>query len=309
MRLGIIDIGTVTTRLLICDVDPSGRETTLCKRAIITHLGEGLRETGCLSPAAMERVVEAVRGYKHEMECLAPIDRRILVATSASRDASNSDEFATLLAAEGFQLNVIPGTEEARLSFLGAASAFPHMSGPILVVDVGGGSTEVVLGTIEGGHARIVCRHSFDVGCRRMTDAFLESDPPSEAQMDATREEARRQFAPFIAALPTQPAHVIAVAGTATSLVSIHERMEVYDSTRVHGSVMSVQQLDAICARLAALPLAEREQVVGLQPDRAGVIVAGMLILQSLFELLETRDFTVSESDILDGLALDSVRS
>ena len=308
MRLGIIDIGTVTTRLLICDVDPSGRETTLCKRAIITHLGEGLRETGRLSPTAMERVVGAVRGYKHEMERLAPIDQRILVATSASRDASNSDEFADLLAAEGFQLNVIPGDEEARLSFLGAASAFPNMRGPILVVDVGGGSTEVVLGTIEDGHAHIICRHSFDVGCRRMTDAFLESDPPSEAQMDASRREVRDRFAPFIAALPQRPAQVIAVAGTATSLIAIREEMAVYDSARVHGSVMSVQQLDAICARLAALPLAEREQVLGLQPDRAGVIVAGTLILQVLFVLLGMGAFTVSESDILDGLALDAAR-
>ena len=308
MRLGIIDIGTVTTRLLICDVDASGRETTLAKRAIITHLGEGLRETGRLSDAAMGRVIDALREYGSEMERFADVDERILVATSASRDAENSDEFAALLASEGFQLNVIPGREEARLSFLGAASAFPQMEGPILVVDVGGGSTELVLGTIVDGDARIARRHSFDVGCRRLTDAFLASDPPSAQQMAAARDEAHRQFTPFIAALPTPPAHVIAVAGTATSLVSIHERMEVYDSERVHGSVMRLEQLDEECARLAALSLEQRERVVGLQPDRAGVIVAGMLILQALFELLEVRDFTVSESDILDGLALDSFR-
>ena len=308
MRLGryaAIDIGTVTCRMLVADVDESGlRELT--REYAITNLGEGVDATGELKPEAIDRVVCAIDRFLTVRDSLStpehPVICTIAVATSAARDARNADDFAARLRERGIELSVIPGTREAALSFSGASIDFSGER--LMVVDVGGGSTEVVIGT---GGASPQCANSFNVGCRRVTEKFLASDPPAPEELAQARAWIHDQMASWFAAqakeLP-ELERVIAVAGTATTVVSIRERMEVYDSACVHKAQVSRQALLEVYERLAALPLVEREQVIGLDPKRAPVMVAGLLILLEVLDFAGLDAFTVSETDILHGITL-----
>lgn len=312
-RFAAIDIGTVTCRMLIADV-LGDRVVPVAKGYEIVNLGEGVDATGVLKPEAMERVAGAVDRYLEvRASCDAP-DHPVLsttvMATSAARDAENADEFADLLARRGLELAVIPGEKEAALSFRGASADFacsdegePPM---ILVVDVGGGSTELIAGRAGGEPVRA---QSFDVGCRRVTERFLSADPLDAEEMARARAWMRDLFDGFFARedLPLI-ARMIAVAGTATTVVSIREEMAVYDSDCVHGSRVSLDELRAINARLSALPLEGRERVVGLDPKRAPVICAGLAILEEVMGAGGFGEFTVSESDILQGMVLEAAR-
>lgn len=306
-RFAAIDIGTVTCRLLIADVD-GGHLDQLYRETAIVNLGEGVDASGVLLDAAMQRVDAQVASYLEKIkeygaECPVEI---IANATSASRDAKNSKTFVDMLARRGVQLSVIPGTKEASLSFLGASADYPGQR--LLVADIGGGSTELIAGV---GGQEPVLEHSFNVGCRRVTERFLQSDPPLPREMRAAMWWFDPQFAKFFARLRQNRfdiQRIVAVAGTATSVVSIDEAMEVYDSARVHGTVVSDQTLRSVSNRLSAMTLEQRRQVVGLQPDRAPVIVAGMLILQNILQHADKQTFTVSESDILQGMIMDAAR-
>lgn len=305
-RYAAIDIGTVTCRLLVAEVDEAGLHE-LAHGIQITNLGEGVDKTGVLSAAAMERVRACVAGFMRTVarfEDAAHPVQVIAMATSASRDARNADDFAALLAQEGVRLTVIPGEREAALSFKGASAAFAGEA--LLVADVGGGSTELVCGI--GGEEPLFA-HSFNIGCRRVTERNLHADPPAADEIDAARAWCHPPFARFFADLASKgfaPARMVAVAGTATTVVAIDQAMEVYDSAKVNGTFVSTATLDAVTRRLAALPLADRRKVAGLQPDRAPVIVAGMLILQDLLSCSGLPGFTVSESDILQGIIMDA---
>lgn len=312
-RFAAIDIGTVTCRMLIADV-LGDRVVPVAKGYEIVNLGEGVDATGVLKPEAMERVAGAVDRYLEvRASCDAP-DHPVLsttvVATSAARDAENADEFADLLARRGLELAVIPGEKEAALSFRGASADFacsdegePPM---ILVVDVGGGSTELIAGRAGGEPVRA---QSFDVGCRRVTERFLSADPLDAEEMARARAWMRDLFDGFFAREDLPPIErMIAVAGTATTVVSIREEMAVYDFDRVHGSRVSLDELRAINARLSALPLEGRERVVGLDPKRAPVICAGLAILEEVMGAGGFGEFTVSESDILQGMVLEAAR-
>ena len=285
-RYAAIDIGTVTCRMLVVDADESGlRELT--REYAITNLGEGVDATGELKPEAIDRVVRAIDGFLAVRDSLStpdhPVVRTVAVATSAARDARNAADFAARLRERGIELSVIPGSREAALSFSGASIDFPGER--LMVVDVGGGSTEVVMGT---GGAEPLCAHSFNVGCRRVTEKFLASDPPALEELARARAWIREQMASWFADQAKEAAlleRVVAVAGTATTVVSIRERMETYDSSRVHKALVSRQDLLEVYERLAVLPLSGRMQVVGLDPKRAPVMVAGLLIL------LEVLDF------------------
>jgi len=301
-RMAAIDIGTVTTRLLIADVT-SEAVVPVLRRVVITQLGEGLAASGRLSPAALGRVGEAIASFRDDI-ATSGAGRTVAVATSAARDAANGDELTELLAASGVRLSIIPGDREAALTFLGNASSFPGSD--LLVADIGGGSTELIFGTARRGEVTVAAAHSFDVGCRRMTDAFLASDPPTEDEVAALRADILRQMAPFFTSLPRPVRTLIACAGTATTAVSVRDRMEVYDSDRVHGSVVTRAQLDQVTAHLSRLPLARRREVVGLEPGRAGVIVAGMVILGCVLDLAGVGGFTVSEMDILQGMLMSA---
>lgn len=308
-RYGALDIGTVTCRLLVADVE-DGRIIDVDKEYAITDLGVGVDATGRLSEAAIERVLACVDRY---LEVLArydtpehPVRRLIAMATSASRDAANGPEFAARLAERGVTLAVIPGSREAQLTFLGASSDFPGEN--LLVVDIGGGSTEVVAGRFGEDP---IASHSFNIGCRRVTERFFRDDPPTPDQMDAARQWIRETMAPYFEGLATDGFaidRVVAVAGTATSVVSIREAMEVYDSSRVHKAVVAAGELAAIEERLAAEPLEERRTTVGLDPKRAGVIVAGFVILEEVLALAGADAYTASESDILHGMIFEAAR-
>lgn len=308
-RYVAIDIGTVTCRMLVADVI-DGRVHELAKEYAITNLGEGVDATGELSVAAMQRVAKVLDRYldvRAQFDTPQnPILKTTTVATSASRDARNAHEFAAMLAERGIELAVIPGKREAALSYAGASS--DYAGEPITVLDIGGGSTEVVVG-VAGGEPSFA--HSFNVGCRRVTERFLHADPPCAAEMAEARAWIRSEMQWLFDDLrerDVQLGRLVAVAGTATSVVSMRERMEVYDSKRVHGAVVSRADLAEVTNMLAAKTLAEREQVVGLDPKRAPVIVAGMLILQEAMELAGVACFTASESDILQGIVLDAAR-
>ena len=308
-RYGALDIGTVTCRLLVADVE-DGRIIDVDKEYAITDLGVGVDATGRLSEAAIERVLACVDRY---LEVLArydtpehPVRRLIAMATSASRDAANGPEFAARLAERGITLAVIPGSREAQLTFLGASSDFPGEN--LLVVDIGGGSTEVVAGRFGEDP---IASHSFNIGCRRVTERFFHDDPPTAGQMDAARQWIRETMAPYFEGLATAGFaidRVVAVAGTATSVVSIREAMETYDSSRVPKAVVAAGELAAIEERLAAEPLEERRTTVGLDPKRAGVIVAGFVILEEVLALAGADAYTASESDILHGMIFEAAR-
>ena len=304
-RYAAIDIGTVTCRMLVVDADESVLHE-LTREYAITNLGEGVDATGELKPEAIDRVVRAIDGFLAVRDSLStpdhPVVRTVAVATSAARDARNAADFAARLRERGIELSVIPGSREAALSFSGASIDFSGER--LMVVDVGGGSTEVVMGV---GGAEPLCAHSFNVGCRRVTEKFLASDPPALEELARARAWIHEQMASWFADQAKEAAsleRVVAVAGTATTVVSIRERMETYDSSRVHKARVSRQDLLEVYERLAALPLSERMQVVGLDPKRAPVMVAGLLILLEVLDFAGIDAFTVSETDILHGITL-----
>lgn len=305
VRIAAIDIGTVTTRLLVGDV-ADGRIDEVFRSTDITHLGEGLTQTGSLSADAMRRVADVLTRYAEKIAQLGVVATEA-VATSASRDAANGDDFLQLAASRGIAVRIISGDVEARLSFAGATSSLEGEG--LLVVDVGGGSTELVLGSsgdADSVDAAIETARSIDVGSRRVTEMYLHADPPTLAEMDAAREWIASELRAYFDALRGKPRRMIALAGAATTLAAIHMEMSEYDAQRVHGSVLSGSDLAEITEMLARLPLVRRREVVGLHPDRAPVIVGGCLVLESVLALAGLGEFTVSEHDILYGILLDT---
>ncbi len=301
-RVAAIDIGTVTTRLLVADIAP-GSIAEVARSTDITHLGEDLTRTGRLSGAAMGRVEEVVARYAAEIERTGA-DAVRAVATSASRDAANAGEFTAMLARHGIVAEVVSGATEARLAFAGATWGVDAED--VLVNDIGGGSTEIVLGS-AGAEPRVAFARSVDVGSRRVTEVCLPSDPPAPAEFSAARAYVRDLLGPAFEALPAPPRSSIALAGTATTLVAIDLGLTVYDPARVHGAVLARDRVGAIADRLAAMPLSERLEVPGLHPGRAPVIVAGALILGELLDLAGLDSTVVSEHDILYGIAIELV--
>lgn len=308
-RYAAIDIGTVTCRMLVADVDENGRITQLAKEYAICNLGEDVDAAGRLKTEAMDRVCAALDRYQQVLRSLQPANGAICVttmATSAARDAENGQAFQERLTLRGLELSIIPGTEEATLSFMGASSDFPEQA--ILVADIGGGSTEIAYGT-AGQRPSIL--HSFNIGCRRVTERFFLSDPPSPAEIEAARQWIRDTWGPYFDSWIADGMafdQLVCVAGTATTAVSVRDAMEVYDSERVHLSPVTGDELGAVFNALD-IPLEKRRRVVGLDPGRAPVIVAGMVILQELLRAAQTWHFTASESDILKGIILHAARA
>lgn len=320
-RFAAIDIGTVTCRLLIADAFCEGdtddkatiRISNIAKEYAVTNLGEGVDATRRLKSEAIERVCEVLSGFVRMIEACSdnehPICRVSVMSTSAARDAQNSSEFVERLAGLGLSLDVIPGSKEAALSFSGAT--IKQAGVPAMVVDVGGGSAEVAIG-IGGGQP--MSSKSFDVGCRRVTERFFASDPPSPEEIDSARKWMREQFeqwfsTPQVKECMASDPMMIAVAGTATSAVSIRERMRVYDPERVDGAIVALDELRSITEMLASMPVSARENVVGLDPRRAPVIVAGMVILEEIMLAARRESFMASETDILDGMILDLAKN
>jgi exopolyphosphatase / guanosine-5'-triphosphate,3'-diphosphate pyrophosphatase len=313
VRVAVVDIGTNSTRLLVADVDPATATVhELERRSTVTRLGHGVDSSGSLAEDAVQRVFDTLVGYR------ALIDRHgasanLAVLTSAVRDAANGQRFAERVRRD-YQLDarVLSGEQEAQLTFLGAMSGRPADAGaqdgedggngePTVVIDIGGGSTEFVVGV--GHTARF--HTSLHAGVVRMSERHLHSDPPSPAELQALAHDVR---ATFLDGLPPQQragvAHGIAVAGTATSSASIDLELDPYDPARVHGYTLPLGTVELLLARLADMDEAQRRLVVGLNPDRAPTIVAGMILLAEAMRAFELQQVEVSEHDILYGGAL-----
>ena len=302
MRVAVVDIGTNTTRLLVADVE-DGRVHELERLTKVTRLGQGVDSTGRLADAAIERVTDRLNDYKAVIDELKP-ERTVALATSATRDAENGDEFRQLLH-DRFALDarIIPGEEEARLTFLGATSHRPAGAGPFVVIDIGGGSTEYVVGQAREAPT---FRVSTQAGSVRQTERHLHGDPPGDEELTALRAAIRSIIEDAIPAEVRESiSGAIAVAGTATSLAAIDQRLDPYDPEKVDGYGLSRDATERMLGELAAVPLEERREVPGLHPDRAPTIVAGAAILLESMLLFGLDQVEVSEADILHGAALD----
>jgi exopolyphosphatase / guanosine-5'-triphosphate,3'-diphosphate pyrophosphatase len=306
VRVAVVDIGSNSTRLLVADVEPdSGAITELDRRSTVTRLGHGVDATGALDDDSIERVLSVLRTYR------AAIDEHhaavnLAVLTSAVRDASNGARFAERVRDE-FQLDarVLSGDEEAQLTFLGAMSGRPEEAPDdeqtTVVVDIGGGSTEFVVGVERTAGFHV----SLHAGVVRMSERHIHSDPPRPEELQALAQDVRSTLT---AGLPAEQRtavdHGIGVAGTATSAAAIDQELDPYDPARVHGYVLELGTVELLLARLADMDERQRRQIVGLNPDRAPTIVAGMILLEEAMRAFGLEQIEVSEHDILYGGAL-----
>ena len=301
-RVAVVDIGTNSTRLLVAEVD-DGNVVELQRESIVTRLGEGVDTTGALGDEPQRRVFSALDTYLEAIKRHGA-DVRTAVMTSAVRDASNGAQFAAAVRDRyGLAGRTLSGDDEARLTFLGATAARDGDGGPLLVIDIGGGSTELVVGA-----GRAVEFHvSTQVGVVRHTERHLHSDPPTREELAALADDARGVIEAAVPAdVRSRPGGAVAVAGTATSCASIDLELDPYDPARVEGHTLSRERIAELRDRLAALGLAERRGVTGLDPNRAPTIVAGTVILLEALGAFELDAVEISERDILWGVALDS---
>jgi exopolyphosphatase/guanosine-5'-triphosphate,3'-diphosphate pyrophosphatase len=311
-RVAAIDCGTNSIRLLIADVHPrTGKTVDVVREMRIVRLGEGVDATGRLSQAALERTFEACLEYQDLIERNSggtPMPLRF-VATSATRDAENRREFVEgVKGILGVEPYVATGDEEARFSFTGATSELPHdrYEPPYLVIDIGGGSTEFVLGDGERG---VIAARSVDMGSVRMYERHLKGAGVStEAQVKAARADIEKLIDRAAEAVPLDEAHtLVGLAGTITTLGAVALGLDEYDSSRVHLSHMSLGQVRDLTNRLLGMTPQERKAIPSMHPGRADVIGAGALILLAIMERvapsLATPEVVVSERDILDGIA------
>jgi exopolyphosphatase/guanosine-5'-triphosphate,3'-diphosphate pyrophosphatase len=300
MRIAVVDLGTNSTRLLVADVE-DGRVEELDRRSTVTRLGERVDSTGRLADAAMERVHATLAEFRAAIDELGA-ERTVAVATSAVRDAANGEEFrAQLRERYGIDARTISGDEEARLTFRGATAA-REPGGRTVVIDIGGGSTELVVGRAGEEPAFHV---STQAGSVRQTERHLASDPVPDAELAALREEVRDIIDGAVPGEVRDGAEQgIAVAGTATSLAAIDQQLDPYDPEKIDGYMLTLDAVERILARLAAIPLAERRNVTGLHPDRAPMIVAGAAILAEAMAAFGLAEVEMSEADILHGAAL-----
>ena len=305
MRIAVVDLGTNTTRLLVADV-VDGRVEEVIRRNTVTRLGEKVDSGGELIEPAMQRVFEAVAGYREAIDELQA-ERTVAVATSAVRDASNGDYFQDQLR-ERFDIEarIISGDEEARLTFAGATSERSPDGDPLLVLDIGGGSTEFVVG-IPGEEPGF--HVSTQAGSVRQTERHIDSDPPDPSEVEELAADVRGIIEAKVPAdVRSGVRDGVAVAGTPTSLAAIDQRLDPYDSAKVHGYRLELEACEQILGMLAALPEPERRKVIGLHPDRAPTIVAGAVILVESMRAFGLDSIEVGEHDILYGMALSAAR-
>jgi exopolyphosphatase/guanosine-5'-triphosphate,3'-diphosphate pyrophosphatase len=302
MIVAVVDVGTNSTRLLVADVRDGHVARELERRTDVTRLGEGVDETGRLAEAAVARVTSVCESYREAIERHAA-KRVVAVLTSAVRDAANGNELERILTDRfGFEATTISGEREAHLTYLGATAGRPP-DDPLLVLDIGGGSTEIVVGRGE----RLEFFVSTQLGSVRHTERFLRSDPPTEAELEECRAGIRETLERLVPAdVRASTTRGIAVAGTPTSFAAIDMRLEPYDRERVDGYRLTLAACARILTRLAAIPVSQRRRVRGLHPDRAPTIVAGGTILVETMKLFDLAEIEVSEHDILEGAALEA---
>ncbi|MFF7545020.1 exopolyphosphatase [Streptomyces canus] len=307
-RVAAVDCGTNSIRLLVADCDPgTGELVELDRRMTIVRLGQGVDRTGRLAPEALERTFAACREYAAVIKEHG-VERLRFVATSASRDAENRDEFVRgVLDILGVEPEVISGDQEAEFSFTGATKELKgsdHLARPYLVVDIGGGSTEFVVGDDQVRAAR-----SVDVGCVRMTERHLVrdgvvSDPPTDAQIAAMRADIEAALDLAEETVPLREARtLVGLAGSVTTVSAIAQELPEYDSQAIHHSRVPHDRVREITEWLLHSTHAERAAVPSMHPGRVDVIAAGALVLLSIMERIGAEEVVVSEHDILDGIA------
>ena len=304
MLLAAIDIGTVTARLALAQVE-DGRVIRMAKYTEIVNLGEGVDTAKRLLPEAIHRCVGCVSSYvdyarKEGAEAV------VCTLTSAARDAENAPDLGMGLASLGLEPMIIPGEIEGALTFLGVSHDFENHR--ILVADSGGGSTELVVGTLAGQQLDINFVESVDLGCRRLTERFnLSADHPSAEDIDGAHKKAAQMISEAIGRAQQQcaaPELLVGVGGTATSLIAIRDRLDPYDPSKVHLNHISIDEVSQIEGLLASKTLKEREDITGLQAKRAPVMLAGTILLAELMKNSGFKHLVVSESDLLFGLVI-----
>lgn len=304
VRVGAIDCGTNSIRLLIADLASEGTPLVDVVREMrIVRLGEGVDRTGEFSAAALGRVFEACDEYAALLDA-HPVTALRFVATSASRDVSNRAAFVEGVRARlGVEPQVISGEEEAGLSYLGAVRGLPPLAAPVLVVDIGGGSTEFILGGAQAT-SPIRASISVDVGCVRMTERHLAGDPPTPAQVDAVQDDLAAALTRVQTAVPIrEAATVVGVAGTVTTVAAMAMGLDAYDPTVLHGAVVTAAQVEEVTDRLLAMTHARRAALPFMHPGRVDVIAGGAMVLRAVVRATGCPAVIASETDILDGIA------
>ncbi|MGK2880734.1 MAG: Ppx/GppA phosphatase family protein [Mycobacterium sp.] len=307
-RVGAIDCGTNSIRLLIADV-VDGRLHDVDREMRIVRLGQGVDATGAFVPEALQRTRAALVDYA-DLFARHQVSRIRMVATSATRDASNRDDFLAMTAdvlgevSPGAVAEVITGEEEAALSFRGAVDELDSADAPFVVVDLGGGSTELVLGTSD-----VEASYSADIGCVRLTERCLHSDPPTATEVAAARGVIRERLGEALREVPVEGARTwVGVAGTMTTLAALAATMTTYDAAAIHLSRVGFGELLPVCDQLITMTRKQRAALGPMHEGRVDVIAGGALIVEELAEVLGSRagihQLVVSEHDILDGIAL-----
>ena len=301
-RVAAVDLGTNSTRLLVADV--AGTDVHEVERQlVITRLGEGVDARRRLLPLPIARVRNALTEFRRTADALG-VERTLAVATSAVRDAENGEAFLGEVEwSYGWETRLLSGEEEAELTFRGVTAGRASVESGTAVLDVGGGSTEIVVGGLAG----IVFSASLDLGCVRGTESFLQGDPPTAAELESLAAGARTAL---VAGIPFDVARsvrtLVGVAGTITTTAALDLGLGAYDPERVHGHVLTAGAVEHVLVRLAALPQDERRRVPALEPERAPVILAGLVIAREAMRHLGVDHLEASERDLLHGIALDA---
>ncbi|MDY2777802.1 MAG: hypothetical protein SOU51_05435 [Collinsella sp.] len=299
VRLGIVDLGTVSSRLALVEMR-DGAQLSARKDGVITDLGEGVDATGRFSPAAVDRVISAVRMFRDAIDDFAP-NAVCMTLTSAARDVDNGGELLLALEDLGFAPQVISGDTEAALTFLGVARDFA--SERIVVADSGGGSTELVLGSYAPGAPLGIERsHSFDIGCRRITERFLGQAPPCRGDIERARLFVHERFESYWDGVD-RPERMVAVGGTVTTIAAMTRRMAVYDPDLIHLSTLSLEDVDRAIDTFSRLDVLRIGRIAGVQPKRAPVILAGSIIVRELMLTGGFDELTISENGLMAGVA------
>ncbi len=303
MRLAAVDMGTNSSRLLIVDyID--GDFKILKRRLITTRLGEGVDQTGLLSRDAISRAIRAIKQFKMEIETIGGVKKLEMVGTSALRDVTNAGKLVKLIAEEtGYELEIVNGQEEARLTYGGVLLDFPGQK--ILIIDIGGGSTEFIWDRKGKG-----CCKSLDIGAVRMTERFISDfkRPLSKLDYENLSTEVYRLLKKWLDnSFDNRPA--VGVGGTITTLAAMDLKLEKYDRTKIHSYVLKYKQVNKLLERLSGLGINARKKLTGLQPERADVIVAGTIILEQIMKFIGLKQIIVSEYDILFGIIREGIIS
>lgn len=300
MKVLVIDIGTNSVRYLVCDIYNKNNLKVIERGGEITRLGEGIDKLRILNEQAVKRTTDVIkniiiRGEKFKVK------KTNLFATSAARDAQNAKEFLQeIKSITGFLPEVLTGEEEAKAVFKGVTHELPGADTDSLITDIGGGSTEIVFPKRRDE----IVFHSIDVGAVRMTERFLVNDPPLKTELDDLRAFITQELGKSLNKKDITKLKLIGLGGTITTLVAIHLKMRIYQHKKVHGFEMSRFVVQQILKTLSSISLSERRKVIGLQPERADIIVAGTVILDALLDFAEKNSFCVSDRGLLFGLAL-----